>query len=175
MSDYCVTSYTPTLTALLEARRNYKPMLKSTAKVLLAAVSHPFRGVQLHSVIDEAHTVAAIVPAEQLTILHTQPGQFAGPVATVDHVHTFLEKTSLMHLACHGEQNMREPLESGFLLQDGKLTIARLMALNLPMAFLAFLSACETAKGDAKQPDQAIHLAATMLYAGFKSVVGTMW
>jgi hypothetical protein len=53
--------------------------------------------------------------------------------------------------------------------------VSSLMSLNLPNAFLAILSACETAKGDTSQPDQAVHLAATMLYVGFKSVVGTMW
>jgi CHAT domain-containing protein len=37
------------------------------------------------------------------------------------------------------------------------------------------MSACETAKGDQKQPDQVVHLAAAMLFAGFQSVVGTMW
>lgn len=60
-------------------------------------------------------------------------------------------------------------------MKDRMLTVANLMALRLSDAFLAFLSACETAKGDSKQPDQAIHLAATMLFAGFKSVIGTMW
>jgi CHAT domain-containing protein len=49
------------------------------------------------------------------------------------------------------------------------------MKLDLKHAQLAFLSACETAKGDREQPDQAIHLAATMLFVGFKSVIGTMW
>lgn len=41
---------------------------------------------------------------------------------------------------------------------------------NLPKAFLAFLSACDTAMGDEKQPDQAVHLASTMLFAGFSVV-----
>jgi CHAT domain-containing protein len=66
-------------------------------------------------------------------------------------------------------------LKSGFLMRDELLTVSSLMSLHLPNAFLAILSACETAKGDASQPDQAVHLAATMLYIGFKSVVGTMW
>jgi CHAT domain-containing protein len=60
-------------------------------------------------------------------------------------------------------------------MRDELLTVSSLMSLNLPDAFLAILSACETAKGDTSQPDQAVHLAATMLYIGFKSVVGTMW
>ncbi|KAJ7603472.1 hypothetical protein DFH06DRAFT_1022192 [Mycena polygramma] len=42
---------------------------------------------------------------------------------------------------------------------------------------LAFLSACETAKGDETVPDEAMHrdLAATLLFAGFHGVVATMW
>ncbi|KAJ7123558.1 hypothetical protein C8R44DRAFT_784007, partial [Mycena epipterygia] len=40
---------------------------------------------------------------------------------------------------------------------------------------LAFLSACETAKGDDTVPDEAMHLAATLLFAGFRGVVATMW
>jgi CHAT domain-containing protein len=39
----------------------------------------------------------------------------------------------------------------------------------------AFLSACETAKGDRSQPDQAVHLAASLLFCGFRSVIATMW
>ena len=58
---------------------------------------------------------------------------------------------------------------------DEMLTVSQLLSLNLSRAFFAFLSACETAKGDEKQPDQAIHLAATMLFVGFRSVIGTMW
>jgi CHAT domain-containing protein len=40
---------------------------------------------------------------------------------------------------------------------------------------LAFLSACETAKGDEAVPDEALHLAATLMFAGFRAVVATMW
>ena len=40
---------------------------------------------------------------------------------------------------------------------------------------LAFLSACQTAKGDSKLPGEAIHLAAGMMMAGYGSVVATMW
>jgi CHAT domain-containing protein len=49
------------------------------------------------------------------------------------------------------------------------------MDIKLENAFLAYLSACQTATGDREQPDQAMHLAAAMLYSGFKSVVATMW
>ncbi|KAJ6522099.1 hypothetical protein DFH09DRAFT_938562 [Mycena vulgaris] len=40
---------------------------------------------------------------------------------------------------------------------------------------LAVLRACQTAMGDEKLPDEAVHLAASLLFAGFRSVVATMW
>ena len=86
-----------------------------------------------------------------------------------------LPRAAVLHLASHGVQDDMDPLQSGFLMADQKLTIQDLMSLNLPNAYLAILSACHTAKGDAKQPDQTVHLAATMLFVGFKSVVATMW
>jgi CHAT domain-containing protein len=86
-----------------------------------------------------------------------------------------LPAATILHLACHGYQNPENPLDSGFVMRDAMLTVSDIMALRLPNALLAFLSACETAKGDEQQPGQAVHLAATMLFAGFKSVVGTMW
>jgi CHAT domain-containing protein len=86
-----------------------------------------------------------------------------------------LQSANLIHIICHGVQNMSDPLSSGFCLADGDLTVSRLAELNLKDAFFAFLSACETAKGDQDHPDQTVHLAATMLVVGFKSIVATMW
>ena len=96
-------------------------------------------------------------------------------VPTASAVLEELPNATILHLACHGHQNSTNPLESGFVMQDSMLTVAKLMALNLDKAFLAFLSACETAKGDTAHTDQAIHLAAAVFFAGFKSVVGTIW
>jgi CHAT domain-containing protein len=80
----------------------------------------------------------------------------------------------ILHLACHGI-HASDPLNSALVLQDGNLTIQDIMNLHLPNAVLAVLSACQTAKGDRNAPDQAIHLAASMLFCGFRSVIGTMW
>jgi CHAT domain-containing protein len=87
-----------------------------------------------------------------------------------------LEDTSahILHLACHGI-HASDPLSSALVLQDGNLTIQDIMALHLPNAILAVLSACQTAKGDRNAPDQAVPLAASMLFCGFRSVIGTMW
>ena len=42
-------------------------------------------------------------------------------------------------------------------------------------ADLAFLSACQTSTGDEKLSEEAVHLAAGMLAAGYRGVVATMW
>ena len=49
------------------------------------------------------------------------------------------------------------------------------MHTQLPNAQLAFLSACETAQGAVQHADEAVHVAAGMLAAGFRDVIGTMW
>jgi CHAT domain-containing protein len=80
----------------------------------------------------------------------------------------------VLHMACHGVHD-EGPLKSALVLHDGRLTIEDIMHLSLPRAVLAYLSACHTAKGDQNAPDQAVHLAASMLFCGFRSVIGTMW
>jgi CHAT domain-containing protein len=152
-------------------------MKKAEARVLLAAVPHPFRGSFLGQTVTELEAIARVIPAAQRLVLPPSDDALLNPRSGLS-VATALEKlpeASILHLASHGVQDHWDPLQSGFLLRDDKLSIKRLMPIPLPHAFLAFLSACETAKGDQEYSDQVIHLAATMLFAGFKSVVGTMW
>jgi CHAT domain-containing protein len=106
----------------------------------------------------------------------TQVLHSLSPNTTVQMLREALERHSahILHLACHGQQ-AKNALESAFLLSDGRLTIQDLMAIRLPDPVLAFLSACQTATGSEDVPDQAVHLAASMLFCGFRSVVGTMW
>jgi hypothetical protein len=106
------------------------------------------------------------VPPDTLTVL---------PNVTLAAVPAVLPAVLVAHLAYHRKQDRANTLDSGFVLGDGTLTVAQLMALRLPNAALAVMSACETAKGDSAQPDQAVHLAAAVLFVGLRSVVGTMW
>lgn len=80
-----------------------------------------------------------------------------------------------LHLACHGFQDKSNPTQSAFALYDGSLTLSALMETVSDNAELAFLSACETAVGDEKIPEESAHLAAGMLAVGFKGVIATMW
>ena len=55
------------------------------------------------------------------------------------------------------------------------MALSKLMHTKLPNAQLAFLSVCETAQGEEDYPDEAVHIAAGMLAAGFRDVIETMW
>jgi CHAT domain-containing protein len=136
---------------------------------VLVAEPSPPDGDLIAGVDDEIHVVADILrsaSAEAINDINPRP--------SVQSVLDSLPAAHVLHLACHGHQD-QEPLQSNFALNDGPLTIASLMNLNLPNAMFSFLSACETAKGDQNQPDQAVHLAASMLFCGFRSIIATMW
>ncbi|KAJ7186228.1 CHAT domain-containing protein [Mycena pura] len=85
-----------------------------------------------------------------------------------------------IHFACHGIEDPGNPLDSGLMLSDGRLKVTQIMRRTYddrsrkPIS-LALLSACETAKGDGSTPDEAMHLAATLLFSRFRGVVGTIW
>jgi CHAT domain-containing protein len=171
-SDFVVSSYTPTVTTLLRAQRATTPLQRSN--ISLSLVSEK-RAQERHletipGVDEEIRYVSAVAKENSISIGHQQTGS-----TTVAHTAAVMQTANIVHLACHGVQDETNATQSGFCLGDGRLTILKLMELKLDHAFVAFLSACETAKGDKAQPDQAMHLAAAMLFSGFKSVVATMW
>ncbi|KAF8757662.1 TPR-like protein [Rhizoctonia solani] len=98
-----------------------------------------------------------------------------GDQATTTTVLEAMEQHEWVHLACHAHQNVQDPTDSGFFLHDGTLDLASINQRSFKSKGLAFLSACQTATGDEKLPDEAIHLASGMLMAGYSSVIATMW
>lgn len=118
----------------------------------------------------ELEEVAATAQSAHVPVAQRMVGS-----TTINTVSSAIQAANIVHIACHGVQDTNNAIQSGFCLGNGRLTIEHLMDLSVPNPFLAFLSACETAKGDANQPDQVMHLAAAMMFCGFKSVVATMW
>jgi CHAT domain-containing protein len=172
-SDYVVSSYTPTLTTLLRAQKVNPSLSKFDAKLSLVGTMHTQNSSlpTLWNVEDEINHVKAA--AQHASISVDDSCMNIGAVMT--RVTDMLKDANLAHIACHGIQDNENALSSGFHLAYRTLTVSRLMELDLKDAFFAFLSACETAKGDEKQPDQTVHLAADTLFVGFRSVVATMW
>ncbi|KAF8751756.1 TPR-like protein [Rhizoctonia solani] len=164
--DYVVSSYTPTLTALLRP----DPSTSGSVCRIIAIGQEATPGQsRLPGTIKELAYVKA----------HTQDkveySQLVDDQATKVSVLDAMEEHDWVHFACHAHQNVRDPTKSGFFLYDGTLDLAAINRRSFKDKGFAFLSACQTATGDEVLPDEAIHLASGMLMAGYPSVIATMW
>ena len=86
----------------------------------------------------------------------------------------------VIHLACHGEFNARQPMESGLLLakddkNDGFLHAHEIFGMDLKNANLVILSACETALSKILGGDDLVGLSRGFIYAGTPSLLATLW
>ncbi|TDL21763.1 TPR-like protein [Rickenella mellea] len=167
LPDIAISSYTPTLTALL---RNSQRATPDRSKFKFLAVIQPNTpGVAaLPSTLEELEVIRKHVPNSSVHVLE-------GVRATIAEVASGMDGCSWVHLACHGVQDTSHPMGSGLLLQNGRLELSKIIQKRLDHAEFAFLSACQTATGDVARPEEAIHLAAGMLLAGYRGVVATMW
>jgi CHAT domain-containing protein len=173
-SDYVTSSYVPTLSTLhgilyrqtggLNAAASPTP-----AQLLLLASGVPHSGRSpLPNALVEAEAVREV--ASDVHYIN-KPGE----AMSVQDALASLPEANILHLACHGSQDQSDPLNSGFDLDDGRMTLGQLIGMTLPRAHLAYLSACDSAAIDESRPDESINLAATMLAVGFKSILATMW
>jgi CHAT domain-containing protein len=147
-----VSSYAPTLGSLITAREAYMPVRKEEVAALVAAVPKPYTTQygDLLSACEEVAGVEKILPKGVLIPLSDADNgsitENGGVTARV--LLQKLPEATFLHLACHGYQDPKDALKSGFVMSDEMLTIEKLLPIPLPRAFMAFLSACETAKGD---------------------------
>ena len=169
MADFAVSSYIPTLGVLNELHSRAPSDTTNHGVLLVGQPNTPGLPKIPFTTAEVQKT------SEQLEKQGIRSLLYTGSEATVDVVLESLESFSWVHLACHASQEIKDPLESAIHLYDRPLTLSEIMKKKLPNAGLAFMSACQTSSGDEKLPEEAIHLAAGMLAAGYRSVVATMW
>jgi CHAT domain-containing protein len=170
LSDLYISSYTPTLTALIRAhqKRPLDPSMDQRRFLVVGQAQAPGQ-CELVSVNTELSNISQrIGSVASLSRVQDQ-------AATMAKVAEELQKNEFVHLACHGIPNPKQPFGSGFALGDGLLKVENIMRYDLQSAQFTYLSACHTTVGDEESPDEVIHLPAAMQFAGFRSVIGTMW
>ena len=170
LANLYISSYTPTLTALIHARRHDPKHPPSRGK----------RFVGIGQANAEGENEIVSVSAELANIEQRVSGlatfkRMEGEESCIAQVSEELGRNEWVHFACHGIPDQEEPFESAFALGDGHFTIERIIQSQLQNAEFAFLSACQTTVGDEESTDEVMHLASAMQFAGFRSVIGTMW
>jgi CHAT domain-containing protein/tetratricopeptide (TPR) repeat protein len=161
-SDLYITSYTSTLSALIEAR-NSSAQMSTVPSILL--VAQPDATVP--KVLQEMRVVQAVSPSVATLLWET-----ATPPAALEH----LGDHQFAHISCHGILEMGKPFDASFKLHGARLTLLDIVRAQLPTAEFAFLSACHTAElTEESIADEGLHLTGAVQYCGFRSVVGTMW
>ncbi|KAJ2916984.1 hypothetical protein MD484_g3466, partial [Candolleomyces efflorescens] len=152
VSDFAVSSYIPNISTLLSRNKGPRTLDNAKSGVFLErlAIEEELDDKQIRYLSLEAEAATTEVGIENM-------GRY-----------------TCIHFACHASQDP-EPLSSGFFFHNGCLDLSTIIKTNLKSADLAFLSACQTSTGDESLSDEAVHLAAGMLAAGYRGVIATMW
>ncbi|KAG1848303.1 CHAT domain-containing protein [Suillus subalutaceus] len=169
LSQLYISSYMPSLAALIKARRHDRSL-----SVFFAAIGQNCpagASFTLDCVEPELELVRSLLPPPP-TVSFTK---ITSVDATKSRALHALQHNTWLHFSCHGTQKYEDPFNSAFLMRDQLLSLLDITQTDLSRHEFAFLSACETAVGDLSTPDEVVHLAAGLQFAGVKSVVGTLW
>ncbi|RXW11831.1 hypothetical protein EST38_g14024 [Candolleomyces aberdarensis] len=172
LSDYAVSSYIPTVAVLTERVKSTRIIPEEKSGLLLVSQPHAPGYPFIPGTTAEIERIAQKINESQATV---RTLRLEDENATVKAGTEGMESYSCVHLACHAAQDIEEPLKSGFYLHDGRLELSAIIKSHIKSADFAFLSACQTSTGDHKLSEEAVHLAAGMLAAGYRGVVATMW
>jgi tetratricopeptide (TPR) repeat protein len=187
--EHMISSYTPTLQALLRSRVPRTNADFSHSRLLAVGMPETPGMSPLPNVKAELQTLAQHIPID-LKILP--------PEATTARVLEEITAHPLVHLSCHGNGEQKISKENAgdnrltvldsvvkqvgrsdavppaFHLVDGPLTLMRIADLDV-RGELAYLSACNTATPSGRLADEAVHLASAMQFAGYRHVIGSLW
>ncbi|RXW14105.1 hypothetical protein EST38_g11749 [Candolleomyces aberdarensis] len=173
LSDFAISTYIPTLKFLAKSSSPPNSLADGTRPLnlfLLISQSQTTGHSPTPGAAKEVESVAKTLDSHSIPNLALSEAG-ATVATTLEQIKTH----NWVHFACHAYQDLDKPLNSSFVLNDGRLTLSEIVKLGMKNAELAYLSACQTSAGDGRLSEEAVHLAAGMLAAGFQGVVATMW
>ena len=149
-SDLYISSYTPTLSALLASREP---------------------GTQLS---DPSPPGAWPDAQGDLDLQATSLGRGNAILATILDG---LQRHRFVFIVYNGELKTGRPFEASIRFPNGKyLTLLDLVRSRHPAGEFALLPGSHTAElTEESIPDEALHLSAAVQYSGYRSVIGTLW
>ncbi len=168
LPDRYVCSYTTTLRSLAALDGGHRA--RPAGGILVVDQSEVPGLAPLPHARAEAHMLTERLPGATL-LKGSEASRAAILQALLEH--------PMLHFSGHGRQDWNDA--AGGVLYCGErgesetLTVTDISRLRLGDARLAFLSACETARGTAEVPDEALHLSGALQLAGFAHVVAAQW
>ncbi|PVH97454.1 hypothetical protein DM02DRAFT_533118 [Periconia macrospinosa] len=176
-----ISSYTPTIKSLSFARERLVEAWKHIAdnpKLFIATMPTTPGLNDLIGVVTEGNLIKQVTNGK----FETQSAELPSALDVVGH----LKKANLIHFACHGLADMKDPFESSLVFQrtapdasapqQDLLKVRQISHENVEGVFLAYLSACSTAENRAIElADEVIHIASGFQVAGFPHTIGSMW
>jgi CHAT domain-containing protein len=133
LSDFVVSSYTPTLSSLIAGSHQ-----KASSNHQVLTVALPLESGLSGTQKELDHIANHVRPSNVKQLLES--------AVTVENITAGMKESSFVHFACHGEQHSTNPGKSALLLaKNSWLTLSQISQISLPNAQLAFLSACQTA------------------------------
>ncbi|WP_432830988.1 CHAT domain-containing protein [Dactylosporangium sp. CA-092794] len=164
--DRVVSSFTPSVRALADARRARAAAATTVLTVGIDTTADdrlpPLTRAEL-----EATQVARQLRAAEPPLL--------GRRATHRRVRSLLPGAAWAHFACHAYADNDDPAQSFLALHDRPLRANELFTMRLEEPYLAFLSACTTGIGSLRLLDESIHLGSAFQLAGYPHVIATLW
>lgn len=170
--DRVISSYLPTVRSLPAAapgEAGSGPEPATAPDVLVVAMPSTPSASDLPWARAEAEHIAARLPAADV---------LTGSGATHTAVLAALPGHAWAHFACHAASSTDDAAAARLLLDDHEvhpLTVREIGRLRIPRAELAYLSACDTARGPVRLADEAVHVTGAFHMAGYRHVIGTLW
>ncbi|ORM37385.1 hypothetical protein BFL43_04300 [Williamsia sp. 1135] len=158
LADIAISAYLPTVWSLDVARSSNET---SAVKGLLYLATDSIGGIKA-------------IPAEYQAVSDSLPSIPITPLldadVTVDAVREAITRHRYLHVTAHGHLD-ENSVESGIRLRDGTFTLGELADGQVPGGELAVLLSCDSASGDVRLPNEALHLAGAARQAGYREVV----
>ena len=168
-SDLYITSYTPTLSALIASQKPVKPLADSDIQTpppptLLVAQPRPF-------------PPGAWSDEQVIRDLGLQTTSLNPANTTLATVLDGLQRHRFACIAYDGELKPERPFEASIrFFNGGYLTLLDFVRSRHPAGEFALLPGSHTAElTEESIPDEALHLSAAVQYSGYRSVIGTLW
>ncbi|KAF8464472.1 CHAT domain-containing protein [Kalaharituber pfeilii] len=186
--NYCVSSYVPTIKALLYTRRIQDAYQQPSKAVRLLAVAMPDTPgySSLDGVLTEVEGIKQEFDVRRTgnrgASAHVYVENLVKPSSS--DVISEMATADIIHFACHGVSGRLSPLDSHLLVMNDTANAAAPITVRqiceapaqLRSAKLVYLSACSSAQiSSPKLMDEGFHISTAFQLAGFQHAIGSMW